>query len=74
MLHTKHFTNFTKTCVYRPKKNPLFFVDLVLDQTGVHYSTPLENFKTSIISLLDKGILCTHNLPQLDKVTYRTHH
>ncbi|XP_046731532.1 dynein axonemal heavy chain 1 [Silurus meridionalis] len=52
---------------YKPKKNPLFHVDLILDQTGVHYSTPLENFETSIISLLDKGILCTHKLPQLDK-------
>ncbi|XP_066527086.1 dynein axonemal heavy chain 1 [Hoplias malabaricus] len=52
---------------YKPKKNPLFLVDLVLDQTGVHYSTPLENFETSIANLLDKGILSTHNIPQLDK-------
>lgn len=47
-------------------------MDLILDQTGVHYSTPLENFETSILNLLDKGILCTHNLPQLDKVSYTT--
>ncbi|KAL0978572.1 hypothetical protein UPYG_G00172390 [Umbra pygmaea] len=53
---------------YKPKKNPLFLVDLVLDVTGAHYSTPLENFKTSIISLFDKGILSTHNVPQLDKL------
>ncbi|KAL6464354.1 hypothetical protein MHYP_G00266710 [Metynnis hypsauchen] len=52
---------------YKPKKNPLFLVDLVLDQTGVHYSTPLESFEMSIVNLLDKGILCTHNIPQLDK-------
>uniref|UniRef100_A0AAZ3Q3C2 Dynein heavy chain 1, axonemal n=1 Tax=Oncorhynchus tshawytscha TaxID=74940 RepID=A0AAZ3Q3C2_ONCTS len=52
---------------YKPKKNPLFLVDLVLDVTGVHYSTPLENFETSIITLFDKGILSTHNVPQLDK-------
>lgn len=64
------FHAFTQRCVHRPKKNPLFLVDLILDQTGVHYSTPLENFATSVIDLLDKGILCTHNLPQLDKVTY----
>lgn len=44
-------------------------MDLILDQTGVHYSTPLENFEASILNLLDKGILCTHNLSQLDKVT-----
>ncbi|XP_072521546.1 dynein axonemal heavy chain 1 [Salminus brasiliensis] len=52
---------------YKPKKSPLFLVDLVLDQTGVHYSTPLENFETSIVNLLDKGILSTHDVPQLDK-------
>ncbi|KAJ7998998.1 hypothetical protein DPEC_G00210820 [Dallia pectoralis] len=52
---------------YKPKKKPLFLVDLVLDVTGVHYSTPLENFETSVISIFDKGILSTHNVPQLDK-------
>ncbi|TTB85611.1 Dynein heavy chain 1, axonemal [Bagarius yarrelli] len=57
---------------YKPKKNPLFLVDLILDQTGVHYSTPLENFETSIIGLLQKGILCTHNLPQLDKFVMKS--
>ncbi|KAM4613811.1 dynein axonemal heavy chain 1 [Polymixia lowei] len=55
------------TSPYKPKKNPLFLVDLVLDQTGAHYSTPLENFEISIINLFDKGILATHNVPQLDK-------
>ncbi len=43
-------------------------MDLVLDQTGVGYSTPLESFETSVINLFDKGILSTHNIPQLDKV------
>ncbi|XP_027011591.1 dynein axonemal heavy chain 1 isoform X2 [Tachysurus fulvidraco] len=56
---------------YKPKKTPLFLVDLVLDQTGVHYSTPLENFETSVISLLDKGILSTHKLPHLDKLVMK---
>ncbi|XP_040015424.1 dynein heavy chain 1, axonemal [Xiphias gladius] len=55
------------TSPYKPKKNPLFLVDLVLDQTGVHYTTPLENFETSIVNLFDKGILATYNVPQLDK-------
>ncbi|RXN34314.1 dynein heavy chain axonemal [Labeo rohita] len=53
---------------YRPKKKPLFSVDLVLDQTGVGYSTPLDSFETSVINLFDKGILSTHNIPQLDKI------
>ncbi|XP_053339456.1 dynein axonemal heavy chain 1 [Clarias gariepinus] len=52
---------------FKPKKIPLFHVDLVLDQSGVHYSTPIENFETSMRNLLEKGILCTHNVPQLEK-------
>ncbi|KAG9260637.1 dynein heavy chain 1, axonemal [Astyanax mexicanus] len=52
---------------YMPKKKPIFSVDLVIDQSGVHYSTPLENFETSVINLMDKGILSTHNVPQLEK-------
>lgn len=43
-------------------------VDLVLDQTGAHYCTPLENFEASIVDLFDKGILATYTVPQLDKV------
>ncbi|XP_022353638.1 dynein heavy chain 1, axonemal [Enhydra lutris kenyoni] len=53
---------------YRPRKNPLFIVDLVLDSSGVHYSTPLEHFETSLLNLFDKGILSTHAVPQLEKL------
>ncbi|XP_035886761.1 dynein heavy chain 1, axonemal isoform X2 [Phyllostomus discolor] len=53
---------------YRPRKNPLFIMDLVLDSSGVHYSTPLEQFETSLLSLFDKGILATHAVPQLEKL------
>ncbi|XP_054992649.1 dynein axonemal heavy chain 1 [Sorex araneus] len=53
---------------YRPRKNPLFNVDLVLDNTGVHYSTPLEHFETSLLNLFDKGILATHAVPHLEKL------
>lgn len=55
-------------CPCRPRKNPLFVVDLVLDSSGVHYSTPLEQFETSLLNLFDKGILATHAVPQLEKV------
>lgn len=54
--------------LHRPRKNPLFIVDLVLDGSGVHYSTPLEHFETSLLNLFDKGILATHAVPQLEKV------
>lgn len=43
-------------------------MDLVLDATGVHYSTPLEQFETSLLNLFDKGILATHSVPHLEKV------
>ncbi|TRY59872.1 hypothetical protein DNTS_035283 [Danionella cerebrum] len=52
---------------YMPKKETLFTVDLVLDQTGAHYCTPLESFETSVIDLFDKGILSTYNIPRVDK-------
>ncbi|XP_072845880.2 dynein axonemal heavy chain 1 isoform X2 [Pogona vitticeps] len=52
---------------YKPRKNPLFIIDLVLDSQGVHFSTPLENFETSLVSLFNKGILATHTIPQLEK-------
>ncbi|KAJ6667676.1 hypothetical protein lerEdw1_015997 [Lerista edwardsae] len=52
---------------YKPRKNPLFIIDLVLDTAGVHFSTPLENFETTLVSLFNKGILATHTIPQLEK-------
>ncbi|KAM9856968.1 dynein axonemal heavy chain 1 [Aulostomus maculatus] len=59
------------TSPFMPKKSPLFQLDLILDQTSVHYTTPLENFEKSIDNLINKGILATHNVPQLDKFLMR---
>ncbi|XP_029991393.1 dynein heavy chain 1, axonemal [Sphaeramia orbicularis] len=59
------------TSPYKPKQTTLFLVDLVLDRTGVHYSTPLENFETSLIYLFDNGIVATHNLTQIEKMVLR---
>uniref|UniRef100_A0A8C5KDU7 Dynein axonemal heavy chain 1 n=1 Tax=Jaculus jaculus TaxID=51337 RepID=A0A8C5KDU7_JACJA len=53
---------------YRPRKNALFIIDLVLDSSGVHYSMPLENFEVTLLNLFDKGILATHAVPQLEKL------
>ncbi|XP_077458505.1 dynein axonemal heavy chain 1 [Stigmatopora argus] len=55
------------TSPYKPKNKPIFQVDLVFNDTGVQYSTPLENFETSITNLFNEGILVTHNIPMLDK-------
>ncbi|XP_029455356.1 dynein heavy chain 1, axonemal [Rhinatrema bivittatum] len=52
---------------YKPRKNPIFTLDLILDNTGVHFSIPLENFETSLITLFDKGIMATNSVPQLEK-------
>lgn len=52
----------------RPKKNPIFLVDLVLDESGVHYSTPLENFSASTVNLFDNSIMCTRSVPLLNRV------
>lgn len=54
----------------RPKKHPVFLVDLVLDKNRVRYCTPLENFETTVIELMDMGIQNTYNVPQLEKVKY----
>ncbi|XP_043978634.1 dynein axonemal heavy chain 1 isoform X2 [Gambusia affinis] len=50
---------------YRSRKNPLFLVDLILDQNGVHYSTPLEDFESFVTKLFRSAILVTHKIPQL---------
>ncbi|XP_061640433.1 dynein axonemal heavy chain 1 isoform X3 [Phyllopteryx taeniolatus] len=52
---------------YKPKNKPLFLVELILNETGVYYNTPLENFEASILNLFNEGILVTHNIPMLDK-------
>lgn len=46
----------------------MFLLDLVLDKNGVRYCTPLENFQTTVIELMDMGIQDTYNVPQLEKV------
>lgn len=53
---------------FRPKKNALFLLDLQLDKNCVTYSTDLENFEKVTIGLFDKGIACTKNVPQLEKM------
>jgi dynein heavy chain len=54
--------------VLRPKRNALFLLDLMMDNQGVHYSTNLNSFESTIVSLFDKGIQSTQNVPQLEKV------
>jgi len=53
---------------FRPKKNALFMMDLILDGQGAHYSTNINSFESSVIAMFDKAIASTQNVPQLEKV------
>uniref|UniRef100_A0A4W3IMR6 Dynein axonemal heavy chain 1 n=1 Tax=Callorhinchus milii TaxID=7868 RepID=A0A4W3IMR6_CALMI len=52
---------------FKPKKNALFIMDLILDHTGVHFSTQLEKFEIVLLTLFDKAITATQNVPQIEK-------
>ncbi|KAK2170975.1 hypothetical protein NP493_1117g00049 [Ridgeia piscesae] len=52
---------------FQPKRNPLFHIDMIMDNQGVHYSTNLHNYETVLVSLFDRGIQSTQNVPQLEK-------
>lgn len=55
---------------FRPKKNALFIIELLLDNQGAHYSTNLNSFEAAVVSVFDKAIASTQNVPQLEKVRY----
>ena len=52
----------------RPLRGALFSLDLIIDATGIHYSTPPENFETTLVAIFDKGIAVTQSIEQLEKV------
>ncbi|CAG2240330.1 DNAH [Mytilus edulis] len=52
---------------FKPKRNALFLVDLMLDNQGAHYSTNLNSFESMLVGLFDKGIQSTQHIPQLEK-------
>mgnify|MGYP000081991310 FL=1 len=39
-----------------------------MEKSGVQYSTDLESFGRVVGALFDKGITCTKNVPQLEKM------
>ena len=45
-------------------------MDLIIDASGIHYSTPPENFETTLVAIYDKGIAVTQSIEQLEKVAY----
>ena len=58
---------------YRPLRGALFSLDLIIDATGIHYSTPPENFETTLVAIYDKGIAVTQSIEQLEKVRMYVH-
>ena len=55
--------------VFRPLNGPLFHLDLVLDETGSRFSTDLDAFKPTLVSIFDRGIQATHSVPQMERVS-----
>ena len=52
----------------RPLNGPLFFLDLVLDAEGSHYSQSLPTFQPTLVKIFDRGISSTHSVPMVEKV------
>lgn len=55
--------------IFRPKKNPVFQIDLTIDKDGPKFNTAYENFEGVLCSLFDKAIQATQAVPQMEKVT-----
>jgi hypothetical protein len=53
---------------FRPPKNPLFHLDLTIDQVGPRYIVSYETFPNIILGAFDRAILQTHAIPQIEKV------
>lgn len=51
----------------KPKRNPVFLIDLIIDKDGPKYNTPYENFENVLCNLFEKAIQSTLNVPQMEK-------
>lgn len=52
----------------RPKRLPMWTMDLDLTPEGAKYSTKLNIFETYLLTIFDKAILATQNIQQVEKV------
>ena len=57
----------------RPKYSSLFYLELVIDQDGVHYTSSFESFESVMALIFDRGLLSTHSVPQLERVHTHIH-
>ncbi|CAF4566002.1 unnamed protein product [Rotaria socialis] len=60
-------TNDLINTPYRPPKNPLFHLDITIDQVGPRYITSYENFGNNILGAFDRAIVQTQAIPQIEK-------
>lgn len=42
-----------------------------MDKDGANYGIDLQSFEQTVISIFDKGISCTKNVPQLEKMVMK---
>jgi hypothetical protein len=54
--------------ILRPKKNPIFSIELFIDKSGPRYNINYEQFESVLCSLFEKSISSTQAVPQLEKV------
>lgn len=54
---------------YRPKRIPLFVVEIIMDLNGVRYNTPLNNFEASLVFHYNKAIQLCQHIPCIEKVS-----
>ncbi|XP_078270493.1 dynein axonemal heavy chain 1 [Rhinoraja longicauda] len=52
---------------FKPRKMPIFVMDLSLDNGRVQFNTPLERFKAVTLTLFDKAITATQHVPHIEK-------
>ena len=71
IVHTKLFIQHI---THRPLNGPLFFLDLVLDSEGSHYSQDLSSFQPTLVNVFDRGISSTHTVPMVEKVPHMCIH
>ena len=66
-MHARMYSSLS--FVHRPKHSPLFYLEILLDDEGVHYTTDLEQFERKLVVVFDHGINVTHVVPQIEKVS-----
>ncbi len=48
----------------------MFYMELLLDKEGCHYTTDLATVQPTLVTVFDRGINATHSVPQLEKVQH----